>query len=98
MPLATLEPARLMSTRWPSFSRVSARRLLTVVLPLVPVTAMMVLGRPTYFRKSGHSFRARVPGKSVPLWRVIFSAGTDSFAIHSANRNRSLPIVFKPPW
>lgn len=37
-------------------------------------------------------------GKSVPLWRVIFSAGTDSFAIHSANRNRSLPIVFKPPW
>ena len=40
----------------------------------------------------------RVPGKSVPLWRVIFSAGTDSFAIHSANRNRSLPIVFKPPW
>ena len=68
-----------------------------VVLPLVPVTAMMVPGFPTYRRKSGHSFSASEPGKSVPLCRVIFSAGTDSFASHSASKNRSLPIILFPP-
>ena len=35
---------------------------------------------------------------SVPALKITRHNGTDSFAIHSANRNRSLPIVFKPPW
>ena len=79
MPEVMLEPERLLRTFFPSASRISVSRLLTVVLPLVPVTAMMVPGFPTYRRKSGHSFSASEPGKSVPLCRVIFSAGTDSF-------------------
>ena len=42
-----LLPARLFSTRRPPASRMSLSMLDTVVLPLVPVTATMVLGLPT---------------------------------------------------
>ena len=66
-PEEMLLPARLLRTRWPSASRMSTSILLTVVLPLVPVTATIRCGLPTYFKKSGHTFTASEPGKSVPL-------------------------------
>ena len=46
-PETMLLPARLFSTRRPPASRMSLSMLDTVVLPLVPVTATMVLGLPT---------------------------------------------------
>ena len=84
MPETMFEPVRFVTTCRPSLSSRPESMLLTVVLPFVPVMATIVSGFPTYFRKSGQIFSASEPGKSVPLWCVMASAGIDSFAIHSA--------------
>ena len=88
IPELILDPARLLSTFIPDISNTSQVRLETVVLPLVPVMAMILAGFPMYFKKSGQSFKASLPGKSVPLWPVIFSKGFEILAAHKATKNR----------
>ena len=80
MPLLILEPLLLFRVSTPRAFSMSITRLAVLVLPFVPVTAMILAGLATYFRKSGQIFRARLPGKSVALCPVIFKAGMDSFA------------------
>ncbi len=79
-----LEPILLFITRLPSIVSMSSSILDTVVLPLVPVTAMIFCGLPIYFKKSGQIRSAKTPGKFVPLCLVILSAIMDSFAAQSA--------------
>ncbi len=68
MPLATLEPARLMSTRWPSFLQGVRQEIADSGFAVGAGDGMMmVLGRPIILQEVGHSFSARVRGSPVPL-------------------------------
>ena len=92
IPVIVLEPAELFKTLSPRAVRESLRRLEHVVLPLVPVTPIILSGSSIYLRKSGHILIATIPGKLVALCLVIFSAIIDSFAIKRAQKKRNLPI------
>ena len=79
-----MEPILLLSTLFPSMVSISKSILHTVVLPLVPVTAMIFSGLSAYFKNCGQILSASTPGKLVPLCLVIFRAAIDSLAAHRA--------------
>jgi hypothetical protein len=64
-PACTFEPKLLLVMLYPFWVRMEERRLLTVVFPLVPVTAITVLGLVRCFKKSGASLMAIFPGRNV---------------------------------
>ena len=63
MPSSILLPYALCANVNPRVLARSATMLATVVLPFVPVTAMILSGFSIRMRKSGHSFLASCPGK-----------------------------------
>ena len=92
IPLLMFEPLELFRVSTPKRLSISIMRFAVLVLPLVPVTPMILLGLATYLRKSGQILRATTPGKSVALWPVILRAGMESFAIISAIKNLNFII------
>ena len=56
----------------------------TVVLPLVPVTPIIVLGFSNLPKKSGHILIAIFPGKLVAFLPVSFNMNDTLFATQSA--------------
>ncbi len=65
MPGIRFAPERLAHTRLPSFCRARSMMREEVVLPFVPVTAMISTFFAAYPRTSGHIFSARAPGSEV---------------------------------
>ena len=72
-PASMLAPNLLSSTFLPLDSRIPISKLHTVVLPFVPVTAIILSGFAIFFKKSLSIFIATFPGKKEALALIIFN-------------------------
>ena len=86
IPVCVFDPSLFVITSVPRVANISEIRFVAVVLPLVPVTPIIVFGFFAYLKKPGHILNATIPGKSVPLYPNTFRAIIASFATQSATK------------